>query len=670
MSRSWSIALAVDFADRELVGSCRVTVPPRRTLHLLFSDLEDREPVPRDTDLPSVILPTVAGTVNGYPPIGDYAAIGDGRTVALVSREGSVDWLCLPHFGSSALFAALVDRARGGHFALRPRAPFRATRRYLGDTNVLETRFETGAGSVLVTDCLVLPRTRDELRPRAELLRIVRGLEGAVEMTIEYEPRGDFGRAHGRLEHRGPLGWAYLFKGEAAFLQGDTDFERRGEEGLAAQPCVAAGQQLTVSLAYTRRDIAVVPPLGETAAQRVEDTRKRWQRWADGCNADGEYRDAIVRSALVLKLLHFELSGAVVAASTTSLPEVVGGVRNWDYRYCWLRDAALTFRAFLDLGYTHEAAFFLDWLLHTTRVSWPRLHVLYDVFGNPGPKEQDLTHFAGYRGSRPVRTGNAAHNQLQLDVYGAVIQAAHEFVEHGGTLDLAKARCIAGFGRTVCRLWREPDEGIWERRSGRAHHTHSKIMCWLALDRLLDLAERGHVNVPTERFRRERDAIEEAIEQSGFNPRLGAYTAIFDGDTPDASLLLAARCGYRPANHPRMQGTYALIERTLANGALLYRYPPGTDGLPGTEGAFGIAGFWAVEYLALAGRIDEGRARFEKLLAYANDVGLYAEETSPTSGEPLGNFPQAFTHVGLITAANALRAATRRNETRSAGAPK
>jgi len=613
-------------------------------------------------------VPTGSGA-GGNPPIGDYAAIGDGRTAALVSRSGSIDWLCLPHFGSPPLFAALVDRARGGHFALRPSDEFRATRRYVGDTNVLETRFETSTGSILVTDALILPRTRGELGPRAELLRSVRGVDGAVDIEIGFEPRPDFGRVRGRIEDRGGLGYAYAFKGDVVFLRSELGFERRGHEGLAARHTVTAGERLCVSLAYTRRDIAIVPPLGEAARRRLTDTLDWWQSWADACSVDGPYRDAIVRSALVLKLLHFELSGAVVAAATTSLPEAVGGMRNWDYRYCWLRDAALTFRAFLDLGHTDEAEFFLDWLLHTTRVSWPRLHVLYDVYGNPNLKETNLTHLAGYRDSRPVRVGNAAQTQLQLDAYGAVIQAAHEFAERGGTLDLAKSRCIVGFGRTVCRLWREPDEGIWEKRGGRKHHTYSKIMCWVALQRLLDLAERGHLRVPEQRFRRERDEIEKAVEQHGYNAKLGAYTATFDGDTPDASLLLAARCGYRPPNDPRMQGTYALVERTLSKGALLYRYPPGSDGLPGTEGAFGLAGFWAVEYLALAGRLEEARARFDQLLTYGNDLGLFAEETSPVNGEALGNFPQAYTHVGLITAANALHAAVG-DATSSSGTPR
>jgi GH15 family glucan-1,4-alpha-glucosidase len=605
----------------------------------------------------SAALDTIAAAYR-YPGIGDYAAIGDGRTVALISHAASVDWLCLPNFDGPGVFSALLDRRKGGYFKLAPRASSRATRQYLGDSNVLETRFDTATGSVLVTDCLTVPDNRDRIRPRAELLRVARCLSGEVEMEMVCEPRGDFAQARDRFEDRGDLGWAYSFGGDVLFLQCEGCRAQAYERSLHCRFMLAAEEERCVSLAYTHRDVGIVPPLGEPARQRVRQTRAWWQGWADDCQLQGEYRDAVVRSALVLKLLHFELSGAVVAAATTSLPEVIGGVRNWDYRYCWLRDASLTFRAFIDLGYRQEANFFLDWLLHTTRVNWPRLRVFYDVFGDPAQKETELDQFEGYRGSKPVRTGNAAEKQLQLDAYGAVIQAAYEFVEHGGTLDFAKARCIAGFGRTVCRLWREPDEGIWEARGARKHHTYSKIMCWVALDRLLKLASEGHVRIPEQRFRHEREAIAQAVEQQGFSRRLGSYVATFGGETPDASLLLAARSGFRRADDPRMRGTYELIERELGVDGMLYRYPPGSDGLPGNEGTFGIASFWAVEYLALAGRIDEARARFEALLTKSNDVGLFAEEIDPETGEALGNFPQAFTHVGLITAANALQRAT------------
>lgn len=595
-----------------------------------------------------------------YRPIEHYAAIGDSRSVALISPSGSIDWLCLPHFSGSAVFAALLDAHNGGTYALQPTQPFSTTRRYIGDSNVLETEFVTRDGSIVITDCMVLlPTARhyDELRPLAEILRLIAACRGEMELQLVCDPRPDFGRISGRFENRGCLGWAYCFRDQVMYLQGEVPLECRGGKRVESRFKVAAGDRLCLSLAYTRRDIAVIPPLGADAVQRVRETRQRWQEWADRCTVKEPYRQLIVRSALALKMMTYSLSGAIVAAPTTSLPEVIGGIRNWDYRYCWLRDAALTLRALLDLGYSEEADFFIDWLLHATRLTWPRLDVMYDVYGETRLAERELHHFEGYRGSRPVRVGNDAHSQLQLDVYGSVIQSVYEFVERGGTLDIGEARCLAGFGREVCKGWRAADEGIWEERGERQHHTYSKIMCWVALDRLLKLSERGLVRVPVRRFEEQRNAIEADVECYGFNTSLNSYVACYAGETPDASLLLAARSGYRPADHPRMKGTFEFVDSTLCIDGMLYRYPPETDGLPGKEGTFGIASFWAVEYLALAGRLPEARSRFERLLGLANDLGLYAEEIDPETGSALGNFPQAFTHVGLINAAMALRSA-------------
>jgi GH15 family glucan-1,4-alpha-glucosidase len=614
----------------------------------------------RTRRLPSALGDRKAFVREGYLPIDDYAAIGDGRTVALVSRQGSIDWLCLPHISGPPLFTALLDKHRGGRFAIRPTSPFRAERRYVRDTNIIETRFETRSGCVSLTDCMTLlpaERYHDELRPQAEILRLMRGCEGSVELEVVCEPRPDFGRSMGRFEDRGRLGWAFCSGDQVSFLRGEIPLERSGDNTVVGRFTISSEETRCISFAYTRRDIAVVPTLGSAAVDRLEETRRWWETWSGRCLVEGRHRNPIVRSALVLKLLNYDLSGAVVAAATTSLPEVVGGIRNWDYRYCWLRDAALTFQAFVDIGYTREARRFIDWLLHATRLTWPRLDVLYDVFGEAHLPEYELEQLEGYKGSRPVRIGNAAHAQLQLDVYGSVIQTAYEFVSHGGELDAGERRLLVGFGRRICKLWREPDDGIWEPRGRRVHHTYSKIMCWTGLDRLLMLAEQGELRAPVERFRRERDAIENAVEQHGFNRKLNSYVASFDGETPDASLLLAARCGYRRADDPRLLATFDFIERSLSVDGMLYRYPPGTDGLAGAEGAFGIASFWAVEFLALAGRVAAARARFEALLQHATDLGLYAEEFDPRTGAALGNFPQAFTHVGLITAALALRQA-------------
>ncbi len=592
-----------------------------------------------------------------YPAIGDYGAIGDGRTVALVSRRGSVDWLCLPHYSSRAIFAALLDQRRGGCFRICPVEPCRAQRRYLGESNVLETRYESDGGVAAVTDCLsILPDAEPEavLTPESELLRRIEVHEGSMEFRVEYCPRPDFGRVPVRLSARSPRAFVFRHRDLYLVLQCERPLTLSDSgDSAAATLRLRRGEAVTCSLAFVHQDMGILPTLGDDAAERLDRTRRWWQAWADQCSYGERHRDVVVRSALVLKMLQHSLTGAMVAAPTTSLPEVVGGDRNWDYRYCWLRDAALTFQAFSDLGYREEGEHFLSWLLHATRLTWPKLSVLYDVYGNSRIREQEIPHLEGYRGSRPVRVGNAASTQLQLDVYGAIIQAAADYVSRGGEIDTVEGRLLAGFGRTICDSWRQPDSSIWEIRGEQCHYTYSKMMCWSGLQELLDLSDDGHLRVDRERFTRERDAIAEAIEREGFSSSCNSYVQTFSGARADASLLLAHR-HYQDPESPRMRGTFEFVDRELGRGALVYRYQPGSDGMSGKEGAFLVTSFWAVEYLAGAGRLDEAEARFRELVGYANDLGLYAEEVDPDSGAAVGNFPQAFSHVGLITAATAL----------------
>ncbi|MGH2559783.1 MAG: glycoside hydrolase family 15 protein, partial [Thermomicrobiales bacterium] len=439
----------------------------------------------------------------------------------------------------------------------------------------------------------------------------------------------------------------------ALVLRGDLPLDPaaagRGARGVSR---IRAGERGFLSLAYSAEAPAVIPPLGGAARERLERSIRWWRDWAARCTFHGPHRDAVVRSALVLKLMAYAPSGAVVAAPTTSLPERPGGERNWDYRYCWLRDASFTLRALYDLGYEEEASAYLGWILHATRLTWPELQVLYDVYGEAHLPESELPHLDGYAGSRPVRIGNDAHGQLQLDVYGEVIDAAARFAGRGGRFDHDTTRMLNGLGHTVCKRWREPDEGIWEGRAGRFQHTHSKVLCWVALDRLINLHDHHGLRLDADRFRAERDAIRAAVEGRGYSERIGSYTRVFEGDELDAALLTLPLYGYVDAAHPRMTSTCARIHEQLARNGLVYRYEKRTDdGLPPGEGAFGICSFWAVECRARSGDVDGATRAFERLLACANDLGLFAEEIDPQSGGALGNFPQAFTHVGLINAA-------------------
>ncbi|HEX7063223.1 MAG TPA: glycoside hydrolase family 15 protein [Woeseiaceae bacterium] len=594
------------------------------------------------------------------PPISDYGIIGDCRSAALVSRAGSIDWLCWPRFDSPSLFGALLDRDRGGRFVVCPTGPYRTTRRYIGRTNVLETTFRTATGTARLVDLMPVASEqakRTRLWANHRILRRVECVEGEVELEVVCDPRPDYGRTVPRLHDRGPLGLYYDNGGRALILRSDIPLTLSGDRGRAcARVRLAAGERRYLSLVWAEREPAFIPPLGAEAERRIEATLRWWEEWASLCRYDGPYRDAVVRSALVLKLMTYAPSGAVVAAPTTSLPERVGGERNWDYRYCWLRDASLMLRSLFGLGYRLEAEAFMSWILHATQRTWPELAVLYDVYGESHLPERELAHLAGYRGSRPVRVGNDAHDQLQLDIYGEVLDAVYEFARRGGRIDRVVARRLVGLGEAVCRHWREPDEGIWEIRSGRRHHTFSKAMCWVALDRLLALHRAGRLQVPVERFAREREAIRDEIERRGYNERLGSYVSVLDGAELDASLLLLMRYGYLDPRSPRARGTLARVRARLGRGGLLYRYLD-DDGLPPGEGAFGICSFWCAECAAGQGDLDGAQRSFEAVLAHANDLGLFAEEYDPDTGEALGNFPQTFTHVGLIDAALALEAA-------------
>jgi GH15 family glucan-1,4-alpha-glucosidase len=596
------------------------------------------------------------------PAIGDYAIIGDCRSAALVSRDGSIDWLCWPRFDSPSLFAALLDPALGGRFAVRPAGRYRATRRYLGDTAVLETTFRSDHGTVRLVDLMPVCGEDDKGRlliPDHEILRVIECTEGEMALEVVYDPRPDYARRRPRMRDRGALGFYAEHRGQVLILRGDLPLEITDEgSGVRGRVSLRAGERRHLSLVFSDGEPAVLPPLGQESQRTLRRSLDWWEGWTGRCRYAGPFREPVIRSALTLKLMAYAPSGAVVAAPTTSLPEQLGGMRNWDYRYCWLRDASLTLQALFDLGYPEEAEAFMSWLLHTTRITRPELQVLYTVFGEAHLPERELPHLAGFAGSRPVRIGNDAHGQLQLDIYGEVMDAAYEFASRGGTVDRVTATLLTGFGRAVCRRWREPDDGIWEFRRGRQHHTHSKVMCWVALDRLVRLHEEGHLRAPAADFVPVRDRIRREVERRGYDEAAGTFVSVLDGDQVDAVLLLLSRYGFVEPTDPSMLRTCMRIERDLGVGGLLRRYPPASDGLPGDEGAFGICSFWWVATRAAQGDLEEATRAFEHLLRFGNDVGLFAEEIEPATGTPLGNFPQAFTHVGLIDAALTLEHAS------------
>jgi len=588
--------------------------------------------------------------------IGDHAAIGDCRSLALVTRGGTIDWLCWPMFSSPALFAGLLD-CDGGCFHIGPAAPAATSRRYLPDTNVLETTFETPDGCCRLVDFMPIPPAGGPLRPTRELIRIVDGVAGAPILGVEYAPRPRFAAVDRRPRRRGGLGWAVTDRGDLTWLHSDVDLAPTPDgRGLAGEFAIPAGHRRVFWLTQSPGEIGVVPNLADSAA-RLAETIAYWRDWTGRCSYRGDHADAVRRSLLALKLLTYAPSGAVVAAATTSLPEADGGGRNWDYRFCWLRDSSLTFRAFNDTGYVGEACRYLRWLVLATRLSAPELQVVYDVYGRTRLVERELPHLAGWRGNGPVRIGNGAHRQFQLDLYGEAMATVADFCEHGGRLTRQEAALVDGWAATVARQWRRPDHGIWEVRTPPRHFTYSKAMAWATFDTLARIVACGRMaggGVRIKALRRCCAEIAEVIERDGFDSAKGTYVAAFGEDAVDASLLLLPWFGYAEATSPRMRATLRRILAELGHGCLVKRYPSGFDGFESTEGAFLACGFWAADCLARAGEIAEAESRFRSLLGFANDVGLLAEEVDLDSGAQLGNLPQAFSHVGVVNAAMTL----------------
>jgi GH15 family glucan-1,4-alpha-glucosidase len=577
-------------------------------------------------------------------PIEDYAVLGDTRTAALVGKNGSIDWLCLPRFDSGACFAALLGDASHGRWQLAPVAEVRRVqRRYRDGTLVLETEFTTDDGVVRVVDCM----PPDESIPN--VLRQVEGVAGRVAMRMELVIRFDYGWAVPWVRK---IGGALIAIGGPDALALRTPVAVHGE-GLTsvAQFTVGAGERVPFVLSWYPSHERCPPAIDADAAIAAAETW--WRAWSRRCTHAGPWREAVVSSLITLKALTYLPTGGIVAAATTSLPEAIGGVRNWDYRYCWLRDATLTLYALMLAGYSDEASAFRDWLLRAVAGAPSQLQIMYGVAGERRIPELTLDWLPGYAGSQPVRIGNAAAPQLQLDVYGEVSDALYQARKIGIDPDPVAWSLQHAMLDFLERAWLEPDEGIWEVRGPRQHFTHSKMMAWVAFDRAVKGIEHLGLQGPVERWRSVRDAIHADVCARGFDRDKGAFTQTYGASNLDASLLMMPLVGFLPASDERVVGTVRAIERELLQDGLVLRYrtDEADDGLPGSEGAFLACSFWLVDNYALQGRTAEAHALFERLLSLRNDVGLLAEQYDPVAGRQLGNFPQAFSHVALVTTA-------------------
>ena len=598
-----------------------------------------------------------------FQPVADYGLLADCNSAALVSREGSIDWLCMPRYDSPSMFARILD-PDAGHWSIRPAGDYETTRRYLPGTLVVETTFTTPSGTVRLVDAMAFAegQRHHDLGYDAphELLRLVEGVVGTVELELELAPRGEYGLVRPLFRQVDDGGRTFGGPNQIAVSAGvPTEV---AESTMRARFAVSAGEQVGFALHWAAVESpAPMPCLPEHVAPRIEDTVEGWRSWeAEHDIYEGPHRELVRLSSRVLKGLSYRPTGAIVAAPTCSLPETVGGERNWDYRYAWIRDASLTLEALYIGACSDEAEDFVSFMTSSAggRAGEGSLQIMYGIGGEHDLSERVLPHLRGWRDSAPVRVGNGAWDQTQLDVYGELLNALHLYRERLGELHPEIQQFVADLADTAARRWSEKDAGMWEMRGEPRHHLSSKVLCWTALDRAIKLAPALGEHAKVDEWSAERDRIREAVLTRGWSEKRGAFAQSFDSDELDAAQLLMPLLGFLPATDERMKATIDAIADELTEGGLVLRYRNeeglNADGLEGEEGTFVICSFWLASALAQAGEVDRAQERFDQLVGYANDLGLLAEEIDTEHDEQLGNFPQAFSHIGLITAAHAI----------------
>ncbi len=586
--------------------------------------------------------------------IEDYGLIGDTHTAALVGKDGSIDWLCVPRFDSAACFARLLGDEQNGYWRLAPVGEYKVSRAYRPGSLVLETEFQTPSGAVRVADCM-------PVRERyPEVVRLVRGIRGRVPMRMELVVRFGYGSILPWVHRSGGLRVAAAGPDALAFW---SPVEVHGEGfSTVANFEVPEGAEVPFIISWYPSHLRAPRPADGRYA--VDETERWWSRWSSSCRYQGAYRDLVIRSLCTLKALTYAPTGGIVAAPTTSLPEILGGSRNWDYRYCWLRDATFCLMALMEAGYRAEAAAWRDWLLRSVAGDPAALQIMYGPAGERDLTEREAPWLKGYEGSRPVRIGNAASGQFQLDVYGEVCDSLHQATLEG----VGRDEDVWGLRQVLMEFlesnWARPDRGIWEVRGPERHFTHSKVMAWVAADRAVSAVERLGADGPVDRWRALRDQIREEVLEKGYSAELGSFVQYYGSQDPDASLLLIPLVGFLPASDPRVQGTVRLVEKRLLREGFVMRYPPeaqgSVDGIYEPEGAFLACSFWLADNYALGGRTTEAKRLFERLAGLANDLGLLSEEYDPDRGRLVGNFPQAFSHVSLVNTAFNLASGRRR----------